>query len=50
MGGKFDSDFEHRGLDRFGANAEAVRGDYDTGMDGGWGQLLANYQALAQAG
>jgi len=42
-------DFEHRDLDRFGANAEAVRGDYDTGMDGGWQQLLVNYQAAAQA-
>ena len=43
-------DFEHRDLDRFGANAEAVRGDYDTGMDGGWQQLLVNYQALVEAG
>jgi uncharacterized protein YndB with AHSA1/START domain len=42
-------DFEHRDLDRFGDSAEAVRGDYDTGMDGGWGQLLANYQAFAEA-
>jgi uncharacterized protein YndB with AHSA1/START domain len=42
-------DFEHRDLDRFGDSAEAVRGDYDTGMDGGWGQLLANYQATAEA-
>jgi hypothetical protein len=43
-------DFEHRDLDRFGANAEAVRGDYDTGMDGGWRQLLADYQVFAEAG
>jgi uncharacterized protein YndB with AHSA1/START domain len=37
-------EFEHRDLDRFGERAEAVRGDYDTGMDGGWQQLLVNYQ------
>jgi uncharacterized protein YndB with AHSA1/START domain len=43
-------DFEHRDLDRFGDKAEAVRGDYDTGMDGGWQQLLVNYQAVAEAG
>ena len=42
-------DFEHRDLDRFGDNAEAVRGDYDTGMDGGWRELLAGYQRLAEA-
>lgn len=42
-------DFEHRDLDRFGENAEAVRGDYDTGMDGGWRELLAGYQRLAEA-
>jgi uncharacterized protein YndB with AHSA1/START domain len=41
-------DFEHRDLDRYGDNAEAVRGDYDTGMDGGWAQLLANYQQAAE--
>ncbi len=43
-------DFEHRDLDRFGANAEAVRGDYDTGMDGGWRALLAEYQRVAEGG
>ena len=42
-------DFEHRDLERFGEKAEAVRGDYDTGMDGGWQQLLVNYQAVAEA-
>jgi uncharacterized protein YndB with AHSA1/START domain len=42
-------DFEHRDLDRFGDKAEAVRGDYDTGMDGGWQLLLVNYQTLAEA-
>ena len=42
-------DFEHRDLERFGENAEAVRGNYDTGMDGGWGELLAAYQRVAEA-
>jgi uncharacterized protein YndB with AHSA1/START domain len=42
-------DFEHRDLERFGENAEAVRGDYDTGMDGGWRQLLDGYQRAAEA-
>ena len=37
-------DFEHRDLDRFGDNAEAVRG----GMDGGWGELLAGYRKAAE--
>ena len=41
--------FEHRDLERFGEKAEAVRGDYDTGMDGGWQQLLDNYVAVAEA-
>lgn len=41
-------DFEHRDLERFGDKAEAVRGDYETGMDGGWGQLLAFYQQAAE--
>ena len=41
--------FEHRDLEAFGDKAEAVRGDYDTGMDGGWQQLLVNYQAVAEA-
>ncbi|HST37218.1 MAG TPA: SRPBCC family protein [Allosphingosinicella sp.] len=41
-------EFEHRDLERFGEKAEAVRGDYETGMEGGWGQLLAGYQALVE--
>jgi hypothetical protein len=41
--------FEHRDLERFGANAEAIRGGYDTGMDGGWGSLLASYREVAEA-
>ena len=41
--------FEHRDLDRYGENAEQVRGDYDTGMDGGWRQLLEGYQTTAEA-
>ena len=42
-------DFEHRDLERFGPNADAVRGNYDTGMDGGWRALLDNYQHEAEA-
>lgn len=42
-------DFEHRDLERFGERAAQVRGDYDTGMDGGWGQLLANYEQQVEA-
>lgn len=42
-------DFEHRDLERFGEKATEVRGDYDTGMDGGWGELLAGYQRAAEA-
>ena len=42
-------DFEHRDLERFGDKAEAVRGDYDTGMDGGWQQLMVSYQAVVEA-
>lgn len=42
-------DFEHRDLERFGDKAEAVRGDYESGMEGGWGELLAGYQRLAEA-
>jgi uncharacterized protein YndB with AHSA1/START domain len=41
-------EFEHRDLERFGEKAAEVRGDYETGMDGGWGQLLANYQSAAE--
>lgn len=37
-------EFEHRDLERFGDKADAVRGDYESGMDGGWGQLLARFQ------
>jgi uncharacterized protein YndB with AHSA1/START domain len=42
-------DFEHRDLERFGDKAEAVRGDYETGMDGGWGELLDGYLRMAEA-
>lgn len=37
-------EFEHRDLERFGDKAAQVRGDYESGMDGGWGQLLAGFQ------
>ena len=40
--------FEHRDLERYGENAEAIRGDYDTGMDGGWRELLAGFQRAAE--
>ena len=42
-------DFEHRDLERFGDKAAQVRGDYDTGMDGGWSALLGGYQQLVDA-
>jgi uncharacterized protein YndB with AHSA1/START domain len=38
-------DFEHRDLERFGEKAEETR----AGMDGGWGELLAGYQGMAEA-
>ena len=42
-------DFEHRDLERFGAKADEVRGEYETGMDGGWRTLLDLYQRQAEA-
>jgi hypothetical protein len=41
-------DFEHRDLERYGDKADAVRGDYESGMEGGWAQLLVGYQAKAE--
>lgn len=41
-------EFEHRDLERFGPNAEEIRGGYETGMDGGWTALLANFQSQAE--
>jgi len=41
-------DFEHRDLERFGERAGEIRGGYESGMDGGWGQLLAGYQAAVE--
>ena len=41
--------FEHRDLDRYGENAEAVRGDYESGMDGGWRELLDGFARAAEA-
>jgi uncharacterized protein YndB with AHSA1/START domain len=35
--------FEHRDLERYGERAAEVRGDYETGMDGGWAALLARF-------
>lgn len=40
--------FEHRDLERYGANAEAIRGGDESGMEGGWGELLAGYQKRAE--
>jgi len=42
-------DFEHRDLERFGEKAGEVRGEYETGMDGGWRTLLDLYQQKAEA-
>jgi uncharacterized protein YndB with AHSA1/START domain len=42
-------EFEHRDLDRYGDKAEEMRGGYESGMEGGWGQLLSGYQALVEA-
>jgi len=42
-------EFEHRDLERYGDRAEELRGGYESGMDGGWATLLANFQALAEA-
>jgi uncharacterized protein YndB with AHSA1/START domain len=41
--------FEHRDLERYGERAAQVRGDYETGMDGGWAALLEGFQAEAGA-
>ena len=43
-------EFEHRDLERFGARAEELRGDYESGMDGGWTALLDKYRETAEAG
>ena len=42
-------DFEHRDLERFGERAEEIRGGYESGMDGGWAELLAGYQRVVEA-
>ena len=42
-------EFEHRDLDRFGPNAEEIRGGYETGMDGGWAALLEQYRQQAES-
>jgi uncharacterized protein YndB with AHSA1/START domain len=41
-------DFEHRDLERFGDRAAEIRGGYESGMDGGWGELLNGYQRAAE--
>ena len=40
--------FEHRDLERYGERAAEVRGGYESGMDGGWGELLALFEARAE--
>lgn len=42
-------DFEHRDLERYGDRAAQVRGDYESGMDGGWGELLGQYRAAVDS-
>lgn len=37
-------EFEHRDLERFGPKAEEIRGGYESGMDGGWGELLERFR------
>ena len=41
-------EFEHRDLERFGERAAEIRGGYESGMEGGWGELLAGYQRRAE--
>ena len=43
-------EFEHRDLERFGARADELRGGYESGMDGGWGELLEQYRMQCEAG
>ena len=40
-------DFEHRGLERFGASDAASQ--TRTAMDGGWGMILDSFKAVADA-
>ena len=40
--------FEHRELDRYGDRAAAIRGDSGSGLDGGWGKLLAGFRLHAE--
>lgn len=42
-------EFEHRDLERYGERAAEVRGDYESGMDGGWGELLDGFRKDAEA-
>lgn len=38
-------EFEHRGLEAFGSNAAEIM----AGMDAGWGMILGQFEALAEA-
>jgi len=42
--------FEHRDLERYGDRAEEIRGGYESGMEGGWGELLDGYGRLVETG
>ncbi len=42
-------EFEHRDLERYGERAAEIRGGYESGMDGGWEELLARFEASALA-
>ena len=43
-------DFEHRDLGRSGDRAAEIRGGYESGMEGGWGELLGGYQRRVEGG
>lgn len=42
-------EFEHRDLERYGPRAEELRGGYESGMDGGWTELLDKYRERVEA-
>ena len=43
-------EFEHRDLERYGERATEVRGGHGSGLEGGWGELLARFEAAAMTG
>ncbi len=42
-------EFEHRDLERYGDKAVEVRGVGESGLEGGWGEMLAAYHRSAEA-